>query len=386
MLDPEQNARFSDHYLNVPFDLSSALFIATANVIDRIPPPLRDRMEVIRVPGYTPEEKLEITRSFLIPRQLHECGLPAGRIRWSDAALRAIVTDYTYEAGVRNLERQVGDGVPQGRAPRRRRRRCARSAWIAARSRAGSARRATRPRSRRSSPEVGVANGLAWTEAGGDVLRIEVAMTRGRGLVLTGQLGDVMKESGQTALTWVRWRLEALGVDPTLLMRHEIHVHVPAGAIPKDGPSAGVTIATALASLATGAPVRSDVAMTGEVTLRGRVLPVGGVREKALAALRAGIRTMILPEKNLVDLREVPAELARRIRFIGVSQMDEVLAIALEGAPVLRAPEESAPRADPRRPPGARREREASPVAALEPPGGGSIAPCSACATSASSA
>jgi ATP-dependent Lon protease len=333
VLDPEQNARFSDHYLNVPFDLSSVLFIATANLIDRIPAPLRDRMEVIRIPGYTPEEKLEITRSFLIPRQLHECGLPAGRIRWSDAALRSIVTEYTYEAGVRNLERQLGSV-------------CRKAARRAAEGDLRPLRVDRRTLTRllgpprhsgeepTTSPEVGVVNGLAWTEAGGDVLRIEAAMTRGRGLVLTGQLGDVMKESGQTALTWVRCRLEALGLDPTLLTRHEVHVHMPAGAIPKDGPSAGVTIATALTSLATGSPVRSDVAMTGEITLRGRVLPVGGIREKALAALRAGIRTMILPEKNLVDLREVPPEFARRIRFIGVSQMDEILAIALERAPV----------------------------------------------------
>jgi ATP-dependent Lon protease len=348
VLDPEQNVRFSDHYLNVPFDLSAALFIATANVIDRVPAPLRDRMEVIRVPGYTPEEKLEITRSFLIPRQLHECGLPTGRIRWSDAALNAIVTDYTFEAGVRNLERQVGTVCRKAarraaegdlRAIRVDRRTLSR--WLGPPRHAGEEPTQT--------PEVGVANGVAWTEAGGDVLRVEAAMTRGRGLVLTGQLGEVMKESGQTALTWVRWRLEALGVDPTLLVRHEIHVHVPAGAIPKDGPSAGVTIATALASLATGAPVRSEVAMTGEVTLRGRVLPVGGIREKALAALRAGIRTMILPEKNLADLREVPAELARRIRFIGVSQMDEVLELALEGGPVLRERRKT-PRRTPARP------------------------------------
>jgi ATP-dependent Lon protease len=358
VLDPEQNSKFSDHYLNVPFDLSSTLFIATANVIDRIPAPLRDRMEVIRVPGYTPEEKLEITRSFLIPRQLQECGLPAGRIRWSDAALRAIVTDYTYEAGVRSLERQVG--AVCRKAARRaaegdlrpiRVDRRTLSRWL------GPPRHAAEEPT--TQPEVGVANGLAWTEAGGDVLRVEVAMTRGRGLVLTGQLGEVMKESGQTALTFVRWRLDALGADPTLLMRHEIHVHVPAGAIPKDGPSAGVTIATALASLATGAPVRSDVAMTGEVTLRGRVLPVGGIREKALAALRAGIRTMILPEKNLVDLREVPAEMARRIRFIGVSQMDEVLAIALEGGPLRER------RRSPRRAPG--RAARPAPAASAEP-------------------
>jgi ATP-dependent Lon protease len=346
VLDPEQNARFSDHYLNLPFDLSSALFIATANVIDRIPPPLRDRMEVIRVAGYTPEEKLEIARSFLIPRQEQECGLPSGRIRWSDAALRAMVTEYTFEAGVRDLERQVAAlcrkaarRAAEGDLRTLRVDRRALARWLGPPRH--SAEEAT------SRPEVGVANGLAWTEAGGDVLRVEVAMTRGRGLVLTGQLGDVMKESGQTALTWVRWHLDALGVDPTLLMRHEIHVHVPAGAIPKDGPSAGVTIATALASVATGSAVRSDVAMTGEVTLRGRVLPVGGIREKALAALRAGIRTMVLPEKNLVDLREVPAELARRIRFVGVRQMEEVLALALEGVSP-RAGRKSPRRASPR--------------------------------------
>jgi ATP-dependent Lon protease len=332
VLDPEQNARFSDHYLNVAFDLSSVLFIATANVMDRVPAPLRDRMEVIRVPGYTPEEKLEITRSFLIPRQLHECGLPADRIRWSDTALRAMVTEYTFEAGVRNLERQVGTVCRK--AARRAAEGDLRSVRVDRRALGrllGPPRHAGEEPTTR--PEIGVANGVAWTEAGGDVLRVEAAMTRGRGLVLTGQLGDVMKESGQTALTWVRWRLADLGVDPTLLARHEIHVHVPAGAIPKDGPSAGVTIAVALASLAMGVAVRSDVAMTGEVTLRGRVLPVGGVREKALAALRAGITTMIIPEKNLVDLCEVPAELARRIRFVGVSHMDEVLEAALDHAP-----------------------------------------------------
>jgi ATP-dependent Lon protease len=332
VLDPEQNARFSDHYLNVAFDLSSVLFIATANVMDRVPAPLRDRMEVIRVPGYTPEEKLEITRSFLIPRQIHECGLPPDRIRWSDTALRAMVTEYTFEAGVRNLERQVATVCRK--AARRAAEGDERSLRVDRRALMrllGPPRHAGEEPTTR--PEIGVANGVAWTEAGGDVLRVEAAMTRGRGLVLTGQLGDVMKESGQTALTWVRWRLAELGVDPGLLARQEIHVHVPAGAIPKDGPSAGVTIATALASLAMSVPVRSDVAMTGEVTLRGRVLPVGGVREKALAALRAGITTMILPEKNLVDLREVPAELARRIRFIGVSHMDEVLEAALEHAP-----------------------------------------------------
>jgi ATP-dependent Lon protease len=332
VLDPEQNARFSDHYLNVAFDLSSVLFIATANVLDNVPPALRDRMEVIRVAGYTPEEKLEITRSFLIPRQLQECGLPDDRIRWSEAALRAMVTDYTFEAGVRNLERQVASVCRK--AARRAAEGDERSLRVDRRTLnrlLGPPRHAAEEPTTR--PEIGVTNGLAWTEAGGDVLRVEVAMTRGRGLVLTGQLGDVMKESGQTALTWVRGALAERGADPSVLTRNEVHVHVPAGAIPKDGPSAGVTIATALASLALDVPVRSDVAMTGEVTLRGRVLPVGGVREKALAALRAGITTMVLPERNLADLREVPAELARRIRFVGVSHMDEVLEAALERKP-----------------------------------------------------
>jgi len=332
VLDPAQNDRFSDHYLNVPFDLSEVFFITTANLIEQVPGPLRDRMEVIRVPGYTPEEKLEIARSYLIPRQTEENGLPPGRIRWSDAAVRMLITDYTYEAGVRNLERQIAAL-------------CRKAARRAAEGNERPMRVDRRAVEKHLGPphyapeqlaqegEPGVVNGLAWTPAGGDVLQVEVAMTRGRGLVLTGQLGDVMKESGQAALTFVRWRLGDFGLDESLLSRHEVHVHVPAGAIPKDGPSAGVALATALASLATGIPVRAGVAMTGEVTLRGRVLPVGGVREKALAALRAGIHTVILPERNLADLREIPKQLARQIRFVGVSHMDEVLEAALERMP-----------------------------------------------------
>jgi ATP-dependent Lon protease len=335
VLDPEQNCRFSDHYLNVPFDLSSVFFIATANLIEQVPGPLRDRMEVIRVPGYTPEEKVEISRSYLIPRQLEDSGLPQDRIRWSDAAVRTIITDYTFEAGVRDLERQVGSI-------------CRKAARRAAEGDTKTLRVDRRTLDKYLGPprhaaesvsetaEIGVSNGLAWTEAGGDVLRIEAAITRGRGLVLTGQLGDVMKESGQAALTWVRSRLAEFGLDETFFARREIHVHVPAGAIPKDGPSAGVTMATALASLATGIPVRPDVAMTGEVTLRGNVLPVGGVRDKALAALRAGVKTVLIPEKNLVDLREIPPELARRVEFIGVSHMDDVLNHALERPPAGR--------------------------------------------------
>ncbi len=335
VLDPEQNAKFSDHYLNVAFDLSAVFFIATANVLERVPPPLRDRMEVVRVPGYTPEEKLDIARSFLIPRQTEEAGLPAARIRWSDGALNSMITEHTFEAGVRELERKVAAI-------------CRKAARRAAEGDTRVVRVEPKTLSRFLGParheqtmassvsEIGVATGLAWTEAGGDVLRVEAAITRGRGLVLTGQLGDVMKESAQAALTWVRWRLTDFGVDEDLFSRRELHVHVPAGAIPKDGPSAGVTMATALASIATGIPVRPNVAMTGEVTLRGRVLPVGGVREKALAALRAGIHTMILPEKNLDDLREVPKELAKKMKFVGVAQMDEVLEHALERSPAVR--------------------------------------------------
>ncbi|MDX1648823.1 MAG: endopeptidase La [Myxococcota bacterium] len=329
VLDPEQNARFSDHFLNVPFDLSRVFFITTANLLDTVPGPLRDRMEVIRVPGYTPEEKREIARTHLIPRQIAEHGLPTDRVHWSEAALRALIGEYTCEAGVRGLEREIA-GVCRKAA----RRAAEGDERVMRVTRSTLARLLGPPRHGASHAldggEVGAACGLAWTEAGGDVLRVEAATTRGRGLVLTGQLGDVMKESGQAALTWARFRLAELGLDEALLTRREVHVHVPAGAIPKDGPSAGVTIATALISLATGVPVRADVAMTGEVTLRGRVLTVGGVREKALAALRAGIHTVVIPRRNLADLREIPPELARRIRFVGVDHMDEVLEAALE--------------------------------------------------------
>jgi ATP-dependent Lon protease len=344
VLDPEQNSKFSDHYLNVPFDLSDVFFIATANLLDPIPSALRDRMEVIRIPGYTPEEKIEIARSFLIPRQVEENGLPENRIRWSEAAVLKIVTDYTFEAGVRNLERQIAAV-------------CRKVARRAAEGDETTVRIHQRTLENYLGPsvhaiekpaakgEVGVANGLAWTEAGGDVLRLEAA----RGLVLTGQLGDVMKESGQAALTFARWRLSDFGIDERLLSRHQVHVHVPAGAIPKDGPSAGVTIAVALASLATGIPVRPDVAMTGEVTLRGRVLPVGGVREKVLAALRSGIATVILPERNMAELREIPGEVAKKIDFIGVSHMDQVLKAALERMPTRsKSKVRSAPAASPR--------------------------------------
>ncbi|MDJ0848228.1 MAG: endopeptidase La [Myxococcota bacterium] len=329
VLDPEQNVHFSDHYLNVPFDLSRVLFIATANMLENIPGPLRDRMEVIRIPGYTPEEKVEIARAYLIPNQMREHGLPEDRIRWSDSATLQIVTDYTREAGVRDLERQIAAI-------------CRKTARRAAEGDESNVHVVRRSLERFLGPapyldedrsrvgEVGVSNGLAWTESGGEVLTIEATMARGKGLVLTGQLGDVMKESGHAALTWVRGRGAELGFDEALFSRNEVHVHVPAGAIPKDGPSAGTAMATAIVSLATRTPVRADVAMTGEVTLRGRVLPVGGVREKALAALRAGIRHVIIPRKNLQDLKDIPADLKRRIEFVPVDHMEDVLEAALE--------------------------------------------------------
>ncbi len=336
VLDPEQNSNFSDHYLNVPFDLSKTLFIATANILDPIPGPLRDRMEVIRLSGYTPEEKTEIAQSYLIPRQVREHGLPADRIRWSSAGVRTIVTDYTREAGVRELERRVaaicrksarraaeGDESPMALTVRSIRRLLGPPPYLW-----------DRPRTR---GEVGVANGLAWTESGGEVLTVEATMTRGSGLMLTGQLGDVMKESGQTALTYVRGTGVELDFDEALFQRHEVHVHVPAGATPKDGPSAGIAIATAITSLATRIPVRADVAMTGEVTLRGRVLPVGGVRDKALAALRAGIFRLILPRQNLQDLEEIPKDLKRKLTLIPVDHLDQVLEAALESFPIRRA-------------------------------------------------
>jgi ATP-dependent Lon protease len=337
VLDPAQNANFSDHYLNVPFDLSKVMFIATANQLDSIPGPLRDRMEVIRIAGYTPEEKVEIARSFLIPAQVEANGLPENRLTWSPAAVLDLATDYTREAGVRNLERQIAAIC----------RKVARRAAEGDESRSAITRRSL---SRILGPapylwdtppvcgEIGVANGLAWTESGGEVLTIETTMTRGQGLMLTGQLGDVMKESGQAALTYARGRAAELGFDEGLFSRHEVHVHVPAGAIPKDGPSAGIAIATAMISLATHRPVRADVAMTGEVTLRGRVLPIGGIREKALGALRAGITRVILPKKNVPDLHDIPKDLKRRIAFIPVETMDEVLEAALEQLPAHSSP------------------------------------------------
>jgi len=337
VLDPEQNSTFRDNYLAVPYDLSSVMFICTANVLDTIPGPLRDRMEVIQLPGYTAQEKLQIAKRYLVARQLEAAGIKADEAAIDDAALLAIVTDYTREAGVRNLEREIGN-VLRYVAVRIAEGKCERMA-IGADDIAGIlgppkfesevAMRAGIP---------GVATGLAWTPVGGDILFIEAARSPGSGkLTLTGQLGDVMKESAQAALTLVKARAGALGIGADSLEKSDIHVHVPAGATPKDGPSAGVAMFVALSSLLTGRAVRSDVAMTGEISLRGLVLPIGGVKEKVLAALRAGITTVMLPERNRRDLEEIPAEARAQLQIVWVSTVDEAIATALSPTPLAQA-------------------------------------------------
>jgi ATP-dependent Lon protease len=334
VLDPEQNATFRDNYLGVPFDLSGVMFIATANVLDTIPGPLRDRMEVIHLPGYTAREKQQIARRYLVARQLAAAGLSAEQVEISDAALLAIIEDYTREAGVRNLEREIGNVVRH----------------VAVRIAEGSVQRMQIGSDdltailgpRKFEAEVamrtgipGVATGLAWTPVGGDILFVEAARMPGAGkLILTGQLGDVMKESAQAALSLVKARSRQLGISAEALEKSDIHIHVPAGATPKDGPSAGVAMFVALASLLTGRPVRSDVAMTGEISLRGLVLPIGGVKEKVLAAQRAGIRTVMLPERNRRDLDEIPADTRDQLAFKWVGHVDDAVATALSPEPV----------------------------------------------------
>ncbi|HET9651992.1 MAG TPA: endopeptidase La, partial [Usitatibacter sp.] len=333
VLDPEQNSTFRDNYLAVPFDLSRVMFVCTANVLDTIPGPLRDRMEVIQLPGYTAEEKLQIAKRYLVRRQLEAAGLKAEQCEITDAALMAIITDYTREAGVRNLEREVGNVCR----------------YVAVRIAEGAiASMSVTPEdvarilgAKKFEAEVmmrtgipGVATGLAWTPVGGDILFIEAARSPGSGrLTLTGQLGEVMKESATAALTLVKSRSESLGIKPEVLEKSDIHVHVPAGATPKDGPSAGVAMFVALASLLTGRPVRNDVAMTGEISLRGLVLPIGGVKEKVLAAMRAGIRTVMLPQRNERDLEDVPQEARQQLKFVFVDDVDKALATALEEWP-----------------------------------------------------
>ncbi len=329
VLDPEQNFSFSDHYLEIPFDLSKVMFIATANIMEPIPPALRDRMEIIEIPSYVEDEKLHIAKNFLVPKQEYEHGLNKEQIEFTDEALHLIISGHTREAGVRSLERKIAD-VCRG---------------VAREVAAGANKKFSIDSEaivrylghQKFYPEIserinkpGIATGLAWTPVGGDILFIEATKMNGKGnLILTGQLGDVMKESAQAALSFIGANAEELGVERDFREKYDIHVHVPAGAVPKDGPSAGVTMLTALVSVLTGRLVRNDLAMTGEITLRGAVLPIGGVKEKVIAAVRSGIKTVILPKKNEFDVEEVPAHVREQVKFKFVSDMEEVLGFAL---------------------------------------------------------
>ena len=329
VLDPEQNSTFRDNYLAVPYDLSKVLFVATANVLDTIPGPLRDRMEVIQLPGYTAQEKMQIARRYLVARQLSSNGLKAEQVEITDEALMAIIGDYTREAGVRNLEREIGNVFRHVAM------RIAEGGVERVQVGAGELAAILGPLKYEAeiamrAPVPGVATGLAWTPVGGDILFIEAARMPGTGkLILTGQLGDVMKESAQAALSLVKGRAAKLGIAAELLEKSDIHVHVPAGATPKDGPSAGVAMFLALTSMFTGRTVRSDLAMTGEISLRGLVMPIGGVKEKVLAALRAGIKTVMLPERNKRDLEDIPADARSQLEFVWVGDVDQALQTAL---------------------------------------------------------
>jgi ATP-dependent Lon protease len=331
VLDPEQNSTFRDHYLDVPFDLSKVLFVGTANMLENIPGPLRDRMEIIELPGYTQEEKLAIATRYLVQRQLDANGLKTEQVSVTEGAIAAVIDGYTREAGVRNLERHIGALLRHA----------------AMKIAEGTAENvvidtddvATILGARRFENEValrtsvpGVATGLAWTPVGGDILFIEASLVPGgKGqLILTGQLGDVMKESAQAAVSLAKMRMDKLGVEPSVLEKNDLHIHFPAGAIPKDGPSAGVATFLAVASLLSGRTVRADIAMTGEISLRGLVLPIGGVKEKTLAALRAGIHTVMLPARNRKDLEEVPEHARKQLKFVWLDDVDDALAAALE--------------------------------------------------------
>lgn len=328
-LDPEQNGGFSDHYLEVPFDLSDVMFITTANMLDTIPPALRDRLEIINFAGYTQDEKFHIGKDFLLKKQLQTHGLKASNVKISDEALEYTINRYTRESGVRSLERQIATifrkvarKVAEGEKEK----------VIVTKKNVtkflGPEKVATLLVEKKD--EVGIATGLFYTPAGGGILSIEVALMPGKGqLILTGQLGDVMKESAQAAMTYVRARAKKFGLDEDFYKKIDVHIHVPEGAVPKDGPSAGDAITTALVSALTKIPVRHLVGMTGEVTIRGKVLEIGGIKEKAIGAHRAGIRTIILPKENRKDLEEIPKEVAKDIRFVFVSHMDEVLKVAL---------------------------------------------------------
>jgi len=333
VLDPEQNISFTDHYLGVPFDLSNVMFIATANLADPILPALKDRMEIIEISGYTEEEKLHIARKYLVPRQFAEHGITRRYLQVSDEAVLKIIQHYTREAGLRNLEREVATvcrkvakGVAEGR------RGLTRVTGASVHRYLGAPKYLPEPEQERD--DVGVATGLAWTQTGGEALYIECTMMKGKGaLSLTGHLGDVMKESAQAALSYARSRAADLGIKEEVFSKHDLHIHVPAGAIPKDGPSAGITMATALISTLARVPVRRDVAMTGEVTLRGKVLPVGGIKEKVLAARRLGVKTVLVPTKNDKDVKELPANVRRGMNFVYVEEMGQVLDHALARRP-----------------------------------------------------
>jgi ATP-dependent Lon protease len=338
VLDPEQNFAFSDHYLELPFDLSKVMFVTTANTLSTIPAPLLDRMEVIEFPGYIEEEKLEIANRYLIPRQLDENGIDGLNITFEADAMRRIIREYTYEAGVRNLEREIG-------------RVCRKIARMKAEGKKfpiivthESIEKFLGPQQvfqteAERSDEVGVVTSLAWTENGGEIMPVEVAVLEGKGgLQMTGQMGEVMQESGQAALTYIKSRAASLNIDMEVFERMDIHVHMPEGGIPKDGPSAGITMATAIVSALTGRPVFRHVGMTGEITLRGRVLPIGGVREKVLAAHRAGLKTVLLPEKNMKDLHDLPKTAKSELKIIPVKHMDDVLKIALAVEAIIEPP------------------------------------------------
>jgi ATP-dependent Lon protease len=329
VLDPEQNHAFSDHYLNLPFDLSNVLFICTANLLDPVPAALADRMEVIQLSGYTNEEKLEIAKKYLIPRQLDDNGISGKHLEFSDDAVLRMIAEYTKEAGLRNLEREIASicrkvarKVAEGKNDLTRITRANLHSFLGAPK--------FLPEAEQEHHEVGVATGLAWTSTGGEVLYVEASLSRGRGnLTLTGQLGEVMKESAQAAVSYARAHARKLGIEEDFYQKLDIHIHVPAGAIPKDGPSAGITMATALVSALTRRPVSRDVAMTGEITLRGRVLPIGGLKEKSLAAFRAGIKTIVIPDRNEKDLDEIPKPLRRKLKWVIANNMSDVLKIAL---------------------------------------------------------
>ena len=325
VLDPEQHSSFRDHYLDLPFDLSKVLFICTANTLDTIRGPLLDRMDVIQLSGYTHEEKLGIAKRYLVPKQLKAHGLKRTQLSIPDRVVRLVITEYTREAGVRNLERQIATLcrkaatlVATGHKEKLKVDEERVREWLGPRHFSGDVRKRT--------ADPGVATGLAYTAVGGDVLFIEATAYPGKGkLTITGQLGEVMQESAQAALSWVRSHTEELGLTAEWFAEHDVHIHVPAGAVPKDGPSAGVTMATALASLVRGIPVADDVGMTGEITLTGQVLPIGGVREKVLAAQRAGLKRVILPLENVHDLDDLPAETRRELEFVLVDHVEEVL-------------------------------------------------------------